>query len=831
MDTKGKRQSLQCEAVARAAFGNPQKPAREQPEPKEAYWRCPRHDDMKGGDPRKASLKVNPEKNTWGCFVCNAGGNPWELVAFAVLKKSIYKWESLTEPDRKEVTAWLREHNLLAESTRSRKAAMKTYPILREFVYRNGAGEPIARRTRHEAPPEEPSERFRWWHWENEKWKPGFQKVNDLPLYIGLPAKPELRDATAYLNRLDALEDSPQIILCEGEHDADAGAQIGLPTVTSGGTSSLLILQRNKDFFSDQDVVILAHPGVEELEFAEKVAATLHGVAERIKIVKLQDALAEAGVKDLADIVEAKYRDMPAENLRDTLEKLFGAAREWHPPGGAEVLDAAYNFLGEWLSAPDSALRILTLWTAFTYVYRHWRHAPLLHIYSPEANCGKTTVLKLLKRLAANAEYSDSPSESSAFRLIDQKRNILLLDEMDTKFRGKEEDDKAMQRMLNSVFERDSKYHRTEQVGKNWEVRSYDVFCPVAFATIRSNIVPSSTRSRAIPIPMQRLRGKPRYRETPEETVRGEAIGARLATWIYSVENDLADADPFVPQFDSARQVDISEPLLAIAEAVGSDWAEASRRALCEQLTGTQTGNESPQGKLLTDMYGIFHPRDDNGEPSVPPDRIGSTNLACALGKMETSPWPNFGGRSACKQCSLHHITPEQIKKLLADFRDAEGRKIEPRDMRIDGRIVKGYERTWFEAAWKAYSGEDSTHMDAASVLPRLGATGEATESKADNPTCCGVAPEGGRHKEKLIGLVKASEWRSERDAPLISIFDPSDPDGGRHTRVGSGKTVRPSGVETAMLDRSGMENTMLDRSGKSAVLPPGSYETRGRRK
>jgi CHC2 zinc finger len=105
MDTKGIRECLQCEAVARAALGEP-RPGKPGDGP-ELFWKCSQHND------EHPSLQVNPKKNAWMCGPCGASGNAWELAAF-VLGKGC-KYERLNEPEKKEVTDWLQTHGLLTE--------------------------------------------------------------------------------------------------------------------------------------------------------------------------------------------------------------------------------------------------------------------------------------------------------------------------------------------------------------------------------------------------------------------------------------------------------------------------------------------------------------------------------------------------------------------------------------------------------------------------------------------------------------------------------------------------------------------------------------------
>lgn len=54
--------------------------------------------------------------------------------------------------------------------------------------------------------------------------------------------------------------------------------------------------------------------------------------------------------------------------------------------------------------------------------------------------------------------------------------------------------------------------------------------------------------------------------------------------------------------------------MLAIAQAAGGNWPDASGKALFELLAGTRAAHQSAQAKWLTDLKTLFYPTDDNRE-------------------------------------------------------------------------------------------------------------------------------------------------------------------------------------------------------------------------
>jgi hypothetical protein len=68
--------TLTCEAIARAVLGPPVGTQRD-----ELVYRCIHPEHHRNADAHP-SLKINPRKNTWACFVCGASGTAWALAAF-----------------------------------------------------------------------------------------------------------------------------------------------------------------------------------------------------------------------------------------------------------------------------------------------------------------------------------------------------------------------------------------------------------------------------------------------------------------------------------------------------------------------------------------------------------------------------------------------------------------------------------------------------------------------------------------------------------------------------------------------------------------------------
>ncbi len=815
-ETNRRKSTLSCEAILQAALGDarPGKPG----DGREKYRHCPHHDDQ------NESLKNNLDKNKWMCGPCGVGGGPWDLVAFLLGLGA--KWELLAKADQAKTIAWLREKKLLAQHAGGR-AKTEDIPIRTEYLYRGKDDAPLARRTRHET--EEKDERFKWWHPGKEgEWLKNCSFVADLPLYVGLP---EPRDRETFLSQLEKIEEASEILLCEGEHDADAGAALGFLTVTSGSSSQVANLKRNRKFLRDLNVTIIAHLDPSGLRFAQEAAAILDGEANRISIVTMPDILPAAGVKDLADVVEKYGKDTPPEAMRNILELRFRELPEWKQPGLAEALDGVYEQLAMNYTAPEPVLVVVALFSALTYVFKHWRFVPFLHICSPEPGCGKSTLAELMLNFVCKPARFGGYTEAALFRYIEREHPTLFLEELDAIFTGKTEKCEAMRGLMNCAFQRGFPFLRCS--GKREDDNkdeTFEPFCPIVFCMIGSRLVPVTVRLRSIEILLQKCKVKTRYRETPEKLSAMQAAGARLAAAMQSAEDEIPSAPrPYTPDFPEARQLDLIEGMLTVGELAGERWAKLGRMALWSLLSGSDPSKESPPVRLLSDLKSVFYPVDDNGERTQVLERVGSVAMTCALGKMENSPWPTFGGRYKCPACQLPHISPAHVVRLLADFRYGDNQKIVPRPIWIDGVQVHCYELVQFEDAWKIYekddlksdlsakSCENANSVDPSPQRVNTGSTLQDIGNKHTYSICGAVDPKSPYSTmREPYKVVRMDEWRSLWDQ-WRDIYgggsEISGPRSGGPSIELGGPTAEPvTGFvrENTMLDRSSCENTVL---------------------
>jgi hypothetical protein len=635
-------EQLECEAIARAALGEPVKQRG-----RELFYCC-RGQVHTNGD-RDPSLKINPQKNAWGCFVCGVTGkNGWSLAAFLA---------GCDSGDKKAVRAWLVARDLLPKCGQNGKAKSGRGPVVATYVYTDAEGNPVARKLRHEPGAHGREKDFEWEHFNNGNWLSGLGGLKP-PLY-----------------RHRDIEASDWVVVTEGEKDAEAGARIGLPTTTSGGTGSWR--DDHGDMLRNKRAVIIADADKAGRIDAQKRAALLYSKARPVKVLEIP------GAKDLAEAIEAGW-------TRERLLALFEEAADWSPAGGAEVVDSIVAFVRRFVSLTKAQALAVALWVAHTHAFDAADCTPYLSINSPEKQSGKTRLLEVLRTLVAKPWFTGRVTAAVLTRKIDAECPTLLLDESDAAFKSDREYAEALRGVLNTGYRRGGVASCCVGQGANISYKDFSTFCPKAIAGIDK--LPDTVADRSIPIRLKRAKrgAVERFRERDAEPEASEIAG-RLAAWCETNLERLGKARPEIPPELSDRQADVCEPLLAIADRAAGEWPGASRLALVELCAGAQAADGSVGVKLLADIRRVFNPIDDEEGALPEVDRIASADLAKALGEMEDRPWSQWGKLEK-------PITQATLASLLETY------DIGPKPVRLkDGRRLRGYERVQFEEVWELY--------------------------------------------------------------------------------------------------------------------------------
>jgi putative DNA primase/helicase len=393
-----------------------------------------------------------------------------------------------------------------------------------------------------------------------------------------------------------------------------------------------------------------------------------------------------------------------------------------NPVPGHILLDELESLLTRFVILPTHAAETLALWILHTYAFELRDVSTYLGIESPEKRCGKTTLLSVLNRLVNRPVAAANISPSAFFRVIEEMRPTLLIDEADTFLRGNDE----LRGILNAGCTPDTSYVvRVAPPDPNQEFRSsrrkqapstedfplqncairnpnsalafpsspdtrhssrllaFSCWCPKALAAIGR--LPDTLADRCIIIRMQRKHideDCQRLRHLQTTTLR-----QRCVQFVAQNQAAIASAEPEFPDTLHDRAADIWEPLLVLADLAGGEWPAKARRA-AEGLTANAQGR-SPIGSLLFDIfYGLLR----GGS-----DRIFSRDLVAWLNRFTDRPWMDLPGLRSVDPCKRKEITELWIAQQLRPY------GIRPRTIRIADNVAKGYIQEDLEGVFQRY--------------------------------------------------------------------------------------------------------------------------------
>jgi hypothetical protein len=349
------------------------------------------------------------------------------------------------------------------------------------------------------------------------------------------------------------------------------------------------------------------------------------------------------------------------------------------PVDGVALLNELHGLFGRFVVLPQWAAETLALWTLHTYAFQFRDVSAYLGLESPEKRCGKTTLLTVLSELVNRPVVAANISSPALFRVIEEVRPTLLIDEADTFLQGNDE----LRGILNSGYTRKTAYvvrvaNKAGQANSAWagEINGGDCappstsrlvrfscWCPKVMAAIGR--LPDTLADRCIVIKMQRKTAS----ETCERLRNLDVLPLRrqCARFAQDHAEAIANAHPPLPPNMNDRAGDIWEPLLTLADAAGGPWPDLARQA-AEALTANAMEN-SPITSLLLDILMEFI--------NTGADRIFSRHLLATLNESPDRPWSAIrNGREISDLWLSQQLRPYGVR---------------PRTIRQGGMTAKGY--------------------------------------------------------------------------------------------------------------------------------------------
>jgi putative DNA primase/helicase len=404
------------------------------------------------------------------------------------------------------------------------------------------------------------------------------------------------------------------------------------------GAAKILQLQREQE-----------PPSVEEVEDEIRQLATLSKLDyERER----QRVHVRTGYRlsTIDSLVEEERKKIPPPDPSDDRPPSV------EPVIGTELVNDLITNLTKHISLEPDYAATAAFWVIHTYLLDYIRITPRLAITAPEKRCGKTTFIDWLGTVVQRPKRSDNISAAAVYRVVEQLRPTLLIDEADTYLGNNQE----LRGILNSGHRSDG---RVDRATKGGDLVSFSTYSACAIALIGA--LPETLHDRSIRIRLRRRR--------PDEKIaslRGDrtddTLARRCARWTLDCRDACASADPAIPPELFNRVEDNWRPLLAIADAIGGEWPRRLRE-IAVNIAQLEAGEDPSVGtRLLQDIREILGDR----------EWISSSAL---IGNLHVREWAIPSGKQLANLLKPYGIAPTQERRggrpergyLATDFADA----------------------------------------------------------------------------------------------------------------------------------------------------------------
>ena len=353
------------------------------------------------------------------------------------------------------------------------------------------------------------------------------------------------------------------------------------------------------------------------------------------------------------------------------------------PVEGKVLLDDLRGVLERFVVLPKWAGETLALWVVHTYAYQLRNVSTYLGIESPQKRCGKTTLLSVLSELVNRPVVAANISPPAFFRVIEETRPTLLIDEADTFLAGNDE----LRGILNSGYSRKTAYvvrvssmrnsalHTPNSELEGSRLARFSCWCPKVMAAIGR--LPETLADRCIVIRMQRKTAQEECERLKK--LQASDLRRKCARFARDNEERIAGARPELPESLNDRAADIWEPLLVLADLAGGDWPRLAR--LAAEGLSTSAQESSPIAALLAELAVVFVEIDGN--------QVFSRTLVAVLNASPDRPWAELSqGKPVTELWLANQLRPYGIR---------------PRTRRIGDERAKGYALEDFQETFRRY--------------------------------------------------------------------------------------------------------------------------------
>lgn len=335
-----------------------------------------------------------------------------------------------------------------------------------------------------------------------------------------------------------------------------------------------------------------------------------------------------------------------------------------------EIYTALYSLVHEHMAIDEPLKVAFVLWVIFTYLTDISDFAPIAWITAPERQCGKSTLLGLFERVVNKAYPVINPTQAVIYRVMEQFKPTLLIDEIDTSIKDKKE----LLGIVNAGYSRHANNVPRVNTDKGGIIENFDVFGAKVFSGIGE--MQGTFASRAIRFELRRKTNSDKVKRFNKRTLPHETtneLQSKVKRWAGDNRQAVQAVQTPLLQIND-RDFDNWEILLQIATVLGVyDKALQACLIICNRKDEPSL-NET----LLSDIRDIFNV-----------ERMSSTDLLEKLNFDSEKCWQTLNNGSP--------LTSHQLAKKLKGF------GIVSKNMRINSIQVKGFDKADFVKTWAQY--------------------------------------------------------------------------------------------------------------------------------
>ena len=286
------------------------------------------------------------------------------------------------------------------------------------------------------------------------------------------------------------------------------------------------------------------------------------------------------------------------------------------PVDGGELLDDISAALDRHIIfASEFEPDAIALWSLGTYLMDVWQLWPKLYIYSPERECGKTSLLNAVEAFVKNAKVTGSITPSALYRIIEAYQPTILIEEADRFLRENEE----LNGIINAGHTRRTAtkilVEKTKDGG--FEPREFSLWGSQVIAGIGGQA--DTLLSRSIKVGLRRKLPHEIVTKLPFDLYeKNVGIRRRALCWAEDNAERVAALTIEAPSGASDRAQDNWTALFRLAQAASETWLFRCRKAYNKMEIERETDDNISKGvELLQDISKIIKNRPGSDIPSA----------------------------------------------------------------------------------------------------------------------------------------------------------------------------------------------------------------------